>query len=588
MYRTLTEKEIGQLSSQGCRAERWSDVSVAENFSAAQIFNCCFRGRVSIGENVTILNIGSYIANYAIGDNVRIENCGVVETVGSTCFGNGEMVAVVNEAGGREVPIFNRLTAQLAYLMAMYRHRTKSVRNLYRLVEEYCRKNTSDTGAIGQGAVLTGCRIVRNVNVGPHATLEGLDILSNVSVNSTEADKTYVGVGVKAYDSIFSAGSTIDNGSVLKHCFVGEACVIDYNYTAEHSLFFANSHCANGEACSIFAGPYTVSHHKSTLLIAGIFSFFNAGSGSNQSNHLFKTGPVHQGVHERGCKFSSDAYVMLPAREGAFSIVLGRHTSHHDTALFPFSYLTEDEGKSYLVPAACLRSYGTVRDLAKWPQRNRRNAANLDIIRYEEHNPFIAGHIAQAIDTSEKMLSKEGIDTYVYNRVRIKQVMVRRGLQLYRLALAASIGEMLRAGREAGVDKLPSGNNVALGTWVDLAGMFAPKTSVELLLDRIESGRVKDIALIAEALEDINAHYVEYAYRWAEDALEGQVGSRPTPQEITDAIARGQEAIAQLKVLTDEDARRDRDIMMSTGYGIDSDSETDIASDYAAVRGLDM
>ena len=41
-------------------------------------------------------------------------------------------------------------------------------------------------------------------------------------------------------------------------------------------------------------GPYTVSHHKSSLLIAGMFSFFNAGSGSNQSNHLFKSGAVHQ------------------------------------------------------------------------------------------------------------------------------------------------------------------------------------------------------------------------------------------------------------------------------------------------------
>jgi len=120
---------------------------------------------------------------------------------------------------------------------------------------------------------------------------------------------------------------------------VGESCRLDKGFTAAESLFFANCHCENGEAASIFAGPYTVSHHKSSLLIAGMFSFFNAGSGSNQSNHLFKSGAVHQAVHLRGCKFASGAYIMSPAIEGAFTMVKGNHADHHDTAIFPYSYL---------------------------------------------------------------------------------------------------------------------------------------------------------------------------------------------------------------------------------------------------------
>ena len=58
-----------------------------------------------------------------------------------------------------------------------------------------------------------------------------------------------------------------------------------------------------------FAGPYKVTHHKSTLLIAGMFSFMNAGSGSNQSNHMYKLGPIHQGTLERGAKTTSDSYI---------------------------------------------------------------------------------------------------------------------------------------------------------------------------------------------------------------------------------------------------------------------------------------
>ena len=69
-------------------------------------------------------------------------------------------------------------------------------------------------------------------------------------------------------------------------------------------------------ACSIFAGPYTVTHHKSTLLIAGLYSFMNAGSSSNQSNHMYKLGPVHQGILERGTKTTSNSYIVFPARIG--------------------------------------------------------------------------------------------------------------------------------------------------------------------------------------------------------------------------------------------------------------------------------
>ena len=72
-----------------------------------------------------------------------------------------------------------------------------------------------------------------------------------------------------------------------------------------------------------------------------MFSFFNAGSGSNQSNHLFKSGAVHQSVHLRGCKFASGAYIMSPALEGAFTMIMGHHSYHHDTSAFPYSYLIE-------------------------------------------------------------------------------------------------------------------------------------------------------------------------------------------------------------------------------------------------------
>ena len=114
------------------------------------------------------------------------------------------------------------------------------------------------------------------------------------------------------------------NSAKISNCFVGEACCITNGFTAESSVFFANCHMANGEACAAFCGPFTSSHHKSSLLIGGMFSFYNAGSATNFSNHAYKMGPIHYGTLERGCKTASGAYLLMPAKIGTFSVCFGK------------------------------------------------------------------------------------------------------------------------------------------------------------------------------------------------------------------------------------------------------------------------
>ena len=129
--------------------------------------------------------------------------------------------------------------------------------------------------------------------------------------------------------------------------------------------------------------------HKSSLLIAGMFSFLNAGSGSNQSNHLYKLGPIHQGIVERGSKTTSDSYILWPAKIGAFSLIMGRHVNHPDTSDLPFSYLIEKNNQTYLVPGVNLRSVGTIRDALKWPKRDKRTDPHqLDCINFNLLSPY--------------------------------------------------------------------------------------------------------------------------------------------------------------------------------------------------------
>lgn len=566
--------------SNGCMADSWERVRVAtEGFTPESICRCRFKGEVRIGAKVTIKDVSSFIANYTIGDRVKIVNIGILETKGVSSFGNGVEVATINENGGRAIRIYDELNAQSAYVCALYRHRPTTIDRLQQIALCHAEKVCSTMGTIGQGARVCDCKIIRNVNIGPEAELYGASILQNGTILSSGEAKTEVGVDVKMYDFIVQDGSSVDNASLLRRCFVGQGVIIE-NLTATDSLFFANSHMENCEACSIFAGPYTVSHHASSLLIAGLFSFFNAGSGTNQSNHLFRTGAVHQGLHLRGVKFGSNAYTMLPCRNGAFSVVIGRHRNYGDTDLFPYSYLVEKNGESHLIPGKNLMSYGTVRDLAKWPQRDRRKGAKRDNINFQECNPYVGVRFQRAIEILTGLLSEgsEVPDTINWGRMKIARKAAYQGKRLYTDALHKYLGEMLSVGcaRE---------DISGAGHWIDCGGEFMPLEVMNNILDRVDSGEIATAEELKAAFDFVMENYDDYAHSWALSVVEQMVGHTPTQEDIATFVARGKQCDEQLRQVTEEDKAKDYDFIAQVGYGIDCLTPEERLADFRAVRG---
>jgi NDP-sugar pyrophosphorylase family protein len=475
MYRKLTELEIKTLIAQQCNCDDWSRVEVADGFNPKHIRNSSFSGDIRIGifekeitffggvkkhsgifnatihncrigNNVYIGQVRNYIANYVIENDVVIENIDLMAVDGVSSFGNGTLVSVLNETGGRELPIYDHLSAHLAYILVMYRHKPLVIDKIKTMIDDYTQSVSSNMGTIAEHTRLTNCHTLRNLRVGAYACLDGVSRITNGTINSNVNAPTHFGPGVVAKNFIACTGSVVTDGTVISNTFVGQGCELGKQYSAANSLFFANCQGMHGEGCAIFAGPYTVTHHKSTLLISGYFSFLNAGSGSNQSNHMYKLGPIHQGIVERGSKTASDSYILWPAKIGPFTLVMGRHYKHSDTSNLPFSYLIENNDESILVPGANLRSVGTIRDAQKWPKRDKRtDPCKLDSINFNLLSPFTIHRMFKALDVLLMLqkISGETTDFYSYQNVKIKHSSLKKGLKLYEMAIVKFLGNSL-------------------------------------------------------------------------------------------------------------------------------------------------
>lgn len=266
--RNLTREEITRLQEQGCTATDWQSILVATGFNTDYIQNTRFSGSIrlgkfdhefilagglsrhsglyhvtihncTIGDGVLIENVSNYIANYDIGDQCFIQNADLIVTEGKSTFGNGTEVAVLNETGGREVPIYNELSAHLAYIIALYRHSPVLIENLKKLIEKYTENVATGRGNIGKRVCIANTGTIRNVIIGDDAILEGVSRLHNGSVNSNSHAPVYMGHNVIAEDFIISSGSRITDGAVLVRCFIGQSCHLGHLFSAHDSFFSA-------------------------------------------------------------------------------------------------------------------------------------------------------------------------------------------------------------------------------------------------------------------------------------------------------------------------------------------------------------
>ena len=545
-YRQLTQNEIDILENNVCWAEDWQRVQVAEGFKPYNFHRVMFYGDIRLGEfhkmvevtkgffkhsginDATLRNatvgddcliekVGNYINNYTIGNDCYISNICTLETTDDATYGEGSVISVLNEMGDGNVTIFRELNSQMAALMVKYNRDKELRQTLQQMIEDELRVTRPERGLIGNNVKIINAKDITNTIIKGYCEISGASRLSECTVMSSMDAPVFIGTGVICENSIICDGCSINNSVKMQDCFVGEACQITNGFTAEASLFFANSFMANGEACAAFCGPFSASHHKSSLLIGGEFSFYNAGSNTNFSNHAYKMGPLHYGTLERGTKTASGSYILMPATIGAFSVCFGKLMHHPDTRCLPFSYLVAYGDDCYLVPGRNITTVGLYRDIKKWPKRDKRSKqSRKSIINFDWLSPFTVGEIMEGIKILKALREASGdnVSTYNFHEYVINASSLRKGLKYYDIALRIFMGAVLKRAQKEGYIGQPV-SSVGKGRWVDLSGLLMPESEEQRLIDEIKSGAFDNIQQVLDRFSEINNRYSDYRWAWS-------------------------------------------------------------------------
>ncbi len=544
-YRQLTQEEIQVLEQNACWAENWSNVEVAESFRPYNFHRVVFYGKirlgsfdkkvevskgffkhsgindatlrnVSVGNDSLIEKVGNFINNYTIGSDCYISNISTIETTEGATYGAGSTISVLNEMGDGNVTLFRELNSQLAAFMVKHNDDKELTRCLRQLIDDEVRVSTPDRGIIGNNVKIVNTKEITNTVVKGDCEINGAARLSECTILSSEDASVYIGTGVICENSIICDGCSINNSVKMQDCFVGEACQITNGFTAEASLFFANSFMANGEACAAFCGPFSASHHKSSLLIGGQFSFYNAGSNTNFSNHAYKMGPMHYGTLERGTKTASGSYVLMPATIGAFSVCFGKLMHHPDTRNLPFSYLIAYGETMTLVPGRNITTVGLYRDIKKWPKRDKRSRqSKKSIINFDWLSPFTVGEILEGRKILENLRAASGdnVSSYNFHEYVINVSSLRKGLKYYDIALRIYMGAVLKRATKGGFLGVPE-NETGKGAWADLSGLLLPVSEEQRLIEDVKSGAIENIQEVIDRFEEINNNFRRYQWAW--------------------------------------------------------------------------
>lgn len=316
--RPLTAPETLQLERQGCHCADWTRIRVQEGFDPAAVRDTTFEGDVLLAKfsgtvmlpghvslstgirrahvrdsvigNCCLHDVG-LVARQVIHDAAAIFRVGSLVASGTSGFATGYPVRVGLETGGRTVPIFAEMDMELASWLAEHPGPSPERTAFEEALAQHAEAVRHRHGVVGEGALILNTATVRNTWVGPHARIDGAQLVRDSAILSSIDAPTMIRDGAMVEHAVLQHGTHARSQAIVRAALLLESSGVSRHAKVTHAVLGYNTEIQEGEVTSCLVGPLVGFHHQS-LLIAALWpeGRGNVGHGAALgSNHTGRT-----------------------------------------------------------------------------------------------------------------------------------------------------------------------------------------------------------------------------------------------------------------------------------------------------------
>jgi len=567
-WRHLTVKEQTILIQRGNQCPDWNDFLVTDPFDPACITSSTFYGLVRLGpmeqalfqyhdlaipEGITdslviSSDIGAhsaishcrYLSHYIIGNQVIIHDVSEMQTTDHAKFGVGIVkegeeesvritISVMNEAEGRDIRPFVSMTTSDAWLWAKYRDDHPLMASFQKMTDRSSDLHRGWYGTVGDGAVVKGTRIIKDVDIGPSCYIKGANKLKNLTILSRDDEATQLGEGIELVNGIIGYGSHVFYGCKAVRFVLGDHCTLKYGARLLNSVLGDNSTVSCCEMLSNLIFPGHEQHHNNSFLIAAcIKGQSNMAAGANIGSNHNSRGADGELVAGRGFWPALSSTLKYDCSFASFTLITKGNYPHELSIPLPFSLLSSDTTRDerLVMPAYwwMYNLYALERNSWKYIARDKRKHPRL-FYETEYLAPDTVGEIQNALELLARWTGKawgEQMDIPVLNPAEkgkellnapdshldqlpvfgeglecsstpVRIIKVQEGWRAYRTMLAyygmKTLSEYL-APRQESFSAYDAMTPSEVAGWTNVGGQLVPNDKLETAKEEIRKGTI--------------------------------------------------------------------------------------------------
>ena len=455
IYRHLSDGEIRTLKANNNYCPDWSQVLVSESFLPDHIYNSKFFGLVrignmspvfleyrdlrlscgiydsqiissDIGDDVAIHHV-RYMSHFIVGDESILSNINEMETRNNAKFGNGILkdgdpeehriwLELCNENAGRSVLPFDGMQAADVYLWTRQRQDHVLQTRFQEITESRFSTQRGFYSEIADHVVLKNSDTIKDVRIGPHAYIKGVNKLKNVTIHSDREAYTQIGEGCEIVNGIIGYGCRIFYGVKAVRFILSSYSQLKYGARLINSFLGDNSTISCCEVLNSLIFPAHEQHHNNSFLCAALLKGqSNMAAGATiGSNHNSRAA---DGEIMAGRGFWPGLCVSLKhnSRFASYILLVKGDFMHELDIRIPFSLVSNDAFKNQLVIVPgywfLYNMYALMRNTSKFIARDKRKFKN-QYLEYDILAPDTVNEMFDALREIEHAVGKSFADEY--------------------------------------------------------------------------------------------------------------------------------------------------------------------------------